>query len=536
MMTADLGACEWFVWDLRRSSLVERGRLEQLVAEYLMRHPTAEPNELGNYLVEQGVLTRFQCDSLLNGKSQGLVLGPFIVHEELGKGTMGTVYKAKSKLNNEWYAVKVLPRRSMWNIRLARRKVRDFEQFQHHAVVPFVDVGTSGAMHYLAWPLVDGEPLNRLIEKGRQPAEEVALIGMLVAEGLEACHSRGIIHGLLKPSNIMVTLDATSEDKRVKILDFGIGSLLLETEGESVVDTMSQANTLATGLDCAAPESIMDPTSTSIYSDQYSLGCIMYYALTGQVPFPGNNAVEKMMAHQTKIPEPIKELAPETPDELVAVVDRMLQKRPEDRYPSISDVVTALRPMVLTAVRTGQTGAHRALSQQDIAKAIQDRQAAAQGQRPGSPPASGLRPPVMEPSRPAMRPSEPAAPVQVQTPQPPAAGMQTPPSPLTPQPQPPLPTRQDMFGKKPAAAVAAPEHETGWIQDGDLDNRVLDEPAPPPKGAAGPMIIQQQAPVQQQGLNLTMGKLLAIIGGIVFFMMLIMAVVVYFLIQALRPQ
>src|SRR5262245_49461642 len=115
MMTADLGACEWFVWDLRRSSLVERGRLEQLVAEYLMRHPTAEPGELGNYLVEQGVLTRFQCDSLLNGKSQGLVLGPFIVHEELGKGTMGTVYKAKSKLNNEWYAVKVLPRRSMWN-------------------------------------------------------------------------------------------------------------------------------------------------------------------------------------------------------------------------------------------------------------------------------------------------------------------------------------------------------------------------------------------------------------------------------------
>src|SRR5262245_47212046 len=107
MMTADLGACEWFVWDLRRSSLVERGRLEQLVAEYLMRYPSAEPAELGNYLVEQGVLTRFQCDSLLNGKSQGLVLGPFIVHEELGKGTMGTVYKAKSKLNNEWYAVKV---------------------------------------------------------------------------------------------------------------------------------------------------------------------------------------------------------------------------------------------------------------------------------------------------------------------------------------------------------------------------------------------------------------------------------------------
>ena len=126
MMTAELGACEWFVWDLRRSNLVERGKLEQLVADYMARHPKAEPAELAAHLVDQRILTRFQADSLLNGKSQGLVLGSFIVHDILGSGTMGTVYKARSKVNNDWYAVKVLPRRSMWNIRLARRKVRDF--------------------------------------------------------------------------------------------------------------------------------------------------------------------------------------------------------------------------------------------------------------------------------------------------------------------------------------------------------------------------------------------------------------------------
>jgi serine/threonine protein kinase len=524
MMTADLGACEWFVWDLRRSSLVERGRLEQLVAEYLMRHPTAEPNELGNYLVEQGVLTRFQCDSLLNGKSQGLVLGPFIVHEELGKGTMGTVYKAKSKLNNEWYAVKVLPRRSMWNIRLARRKVRDFEQFQHHAVVPFVDVGTSGAMHYLAWPLVDGKPLHKLIdelaERGdRLPGADVALIGMLVAEGLEACHGRGIIHGLLKPSNIMVTFDE-SEDKRVKILDFGIGSLLLETEGESVVDTMSQANTLATGLDCAAPESIMDPTSTSVYSDQYSLGCIMYYALTGQVPFPGNNAVEKMMAHQTKTPQPIKELAPETPDELIAVVERMLQKAPESRFPSIADVVTGLRPMVLTVVRTGQTGMHKKVSQEDIAAAMEKRlnSGVSPKQQPSGP---GTRAPANEPQRPAMR-SEPA-------PQPAAR--------MTPEPrhQPMMPTRQDLL-RKPAPAPVQEADKGDWITDEDLDKRVLDEPVQHRGGGAGPMIIQQQPLQQSQGLNLTMGKLILILFGVIFFTMLLMGVAGYFLFLALKNQ
>ena len=79
------------------------------------------------------------------------------------------------------------------------------------------------------------------------------------------------------------------------------------------------ANTLASGLDCASPEGIMDPASMSYPADQYSLGCILYYCLTGQYPFPGNNAVEKMMAHQAKEPMEIHELAPDVPDALVAV-------------------------------------------------------------------------------------------------------------------------------------------------------------------------------------------------------------------------
>ena len=88
--------------------------------------------------------------------------------DALGAGSMGTVYKAQSKTDSKWYAVKVLPRRSMWNVRIARRKVRAFEQCQHPAVVPFVDVGTSGGMHYLAWPLVEGEPLDKLVAAAGQ--------------------------------------------------------------------------------------------------------------------------------------------------------------------------------------------------------------------------------------------------------------------------------------------------------------------------------------------------------------------------------
>ena len=157
MLQTDLGACEWFVWDLRRSNLIDRGQLDQIVGEFLTRHPGAEPPALAEFLVGQGILTQFQAERLLQGKTQGFVLGPFTLMDALGTGSMGTVYKAQSKTDNGWYAVKVLPRRSMWNVRIARRKVRLFEQCQHQAVVPFVDVGTAGGMHYLAWPLVEGE-------------------------------------------------------------------------------------------------------------------------------------------------------------------------------------------------------------------------------------------------------------------------------------------------------------------------------------------------------------------------------------------
>jgi serine/threonine protein kinase len=340
MLTTDLGACEWFVWDLRRSNLIDRGELDQVIGEYLSKHPGAEPPQLAEYLVQKGVLTEFQAERLLQGKTQGFVLGPFTLTDALGTGSMGTVYKAQSKTDGGWYAVKVLPRRSMWNVRIARRKVRLFEQCKHPAVVPFTDVGTSGGMHYLAWPLVEGHTLEKVVERrGKLPPDEAVAYAIQALQGLEVCHQQGLFHGLLKPSNLMV-----GPDDQVRILDFGIGCLLAETEGESLVDTMSTANSVNSGLDCASPESIMDPTNLSPVGDQYSLGCVLYHSLSGKYPFPDGTAVEKMMAHQTKQPVPLGQLVPEVPGNLLAVVEQLMQKDPHARYASCTEVIDALRP------------------------------------------------------------------------------------------------------------------------------------------------------------------------------------------------
>jgi serine/threonine-protein kinase len=341
MPTTELGACEWFVWDLRRSNLIDRGQLDQVVGEYLKKQPRAEPPALAQYLVDQRILSSFQAERILQGKTQGLVLGPYTLLEALGTGSMGVVYKAQSKTDNELYVVKVLPRRSMWNVRIARRLVRSFEQCRHPTIVPFVDVGTAGDTHYLAWKFVDGETLESLVQNdGKLAADQAALYALQTSEGLEVAHQQGLSHGMLKPSNIMI-----GADQKVHILDFGIGSLLANSEGQSLVDTMSTANALTSGLDCASPESILEPTNRTPAGDQYSLGCLLYYCLAGDFPFREGSAVQKMMAHQNMKPRAIREYNPDVPDALVAVIDRLMQKKPEDRFPGMAEVIEALRPL-----------------------------------------------------------------------------------------------------------------------------------------------------------------------------------------------
>jgi serine/threonine-protein kinase len=107
---------------------------------------------------------------------------------------------------------------------------------------------------------------------------------------------------------------------------------------------MSTANSVNSGLDCASPESIMDPTNLTPLGDQYSLGCVLYYCLADRYPFPDGTAVEKMMSHQHKQPKPLKDLNPDVPDGLVDVVEKLMKKAPEERYTTCGELMEALRP------------------------------------------------------------------------------------------------------------------------------------------------------------------------------------------------
>src|SRR5712692_9984929 len=216
MASTNLGACESFVWDIRRSHLIDNGTLDQAVATFLGCRPQGEPPALAQQMVEEKLLTPFQAERLLQGKSHDLVLGPYALLEAVGAGSMGAVYRAVSNKDHKPYAVKVLPRRSMWNARMARRQVTAFEKCKHPTVVPFVDVGTAGAMHYLAWPFVEGESLQRLVQReGKLESKRAADYAVQIGEGLAVCHQHGLIHGMLKPSNLLIGLD-----QKIRILDY----------------------------------------------------------------------------------------------------------------------------------------------------------------------------------------------------------------------------------------------------------------------------------------------------------------------------
>jgi serine/threonine-protein kinase len=267
--------------------------------------------------------------------------------ELAGFGNMGPVYKVLSKTDDRWYALKVLPRRSMWNVLLAKRQVRAFEKIQHPSVVPFADVGTAGSQHYLVWPFVEGESLEKIVQReGKLSSGLAAHYGYQISEALSACHEQGQFHGLLKPSNILV--DAA---QHVHVVDFGVGAILAgNSHDQSLFNTQGQADLLTGGLDCASPESITDPSSLAAEGDQYSLGCILYFCLADRFPFEGQ-PVEKMVAHQTKPPTPLRELNPDVRKELTSIVERLMQKSPKARYADAGEVVRVLKPLAFVPTK-----------------------------------------------------------------------------------------------------------------------------------------------------------------------------------------
>jgi serine/threonine protein kinase len=279
------------------------------------------------------------------------------VQELLGVGGMGAVWKAEHQLMERTVALKVINRELTGDtaaIKRFQREVKAVARLNHPNIVTAFDAEQAGDTHFLVMEYVRGQSLARLVgERGPLSVATACDCIRQAASGLQHAHELGHIHRDIKPQNLMLTPEG-----QVKILDFGLARLATERRAEEAHATdaapskLGGAHSLAGFLthagvvmgtpDYIAPEQVADPRLADIRADIYSLGCTFYHLLTGRVPFSGGSVVDKLMAHQEQAPRPVTEHRQDVPREVVGILERMLAKRPEDRYQTPGEVVRDL--------------------------------------------------------------------------------------------------------------------------------------------------------------------------------------------------
>ena len=279
-------------------------------------------------------------------------IGEYVISSLLGTGGMGSVYMASHVDTGQVVALKVLGPEQSNNPELLRRFQLEGEvarELKHLNLVEVLGTGSTGDIHYIVQEFVDGIDVGQLIsQRGSLPVKRSISIIRQLAESLAYLHENNIIHRDIKPSNLLISRDGTA-----KLADMGVARLL-EEESDSGQRTV--VGTLVGTVDYIAPEQANDSHTADARSDIYSLGCTWYEMLTGSPPFPDGNLTAKITAHATQSPPDPRELNPDIPEGLVAVIMRMMAKLPRQRHQTIQELLddiatdTLVQPEVSSSV------------------------------------------------------------------------------------------------------------------------------------------------------------------------------------------
>jgi WD40 repeat protein/tRNA A-37 threonylcarbamoyl transferase component Bud32 len=316
---------------------------EQLAeAEQLAQELDAR--DLGRELVRRGWLTAFQVNRLLQGQGASLCLGGCVLLARLGSGGMGQVFKARHRKLGRLVALKVIHKERLAGpeaVRRFLREVRATSKLSHPNIVHALDAGQDGDIHFLVLELVEGVNLARLVaERGPLPVAEACEYIRQAALGLQHAHEQGLVHRDIKPSNLMVC-GGDGQPVTVKLLDLGL-SRSDHPDAEQASSTLTDTGAVMGTPDYIAPEQVTDSKHVDIRADLYSLGCTLYFLLTGRPPFLGDTLGLKLIQHQLHEPEAVEALRPEVPAAVAAIVRKLMAKCPDDRYQTPAELAEVL--------------------------------------------------------------------------------------------------------------------------------------------------------------------------------------------------
>lgn len=319
---------EAFLEALEKSGLLDEAQL----AEARQRaSETADAKGLAKLLVQKGVLSRWQAAQLLAGRTTVFFLGKYKLIEMLGRGGMGGVFLAHHTMMNRRVALKVVSKQISQDQAALEQflaEARAIAALDHPNIVRAYNVDCEEGRYYLVMEYVEGKNLQQLVEEeGPLDFQLVADYIRQAADGLAHAHQHNLIHCDIKPSNLLVTPEGV-----VKILDLGLARLAASTEEQKQADPR-----LVGTVDYQAPETALGE-KVDARADIYSLGCTMFFLLTGKPPFGEGTLHERIVKHQTQPPPDIASLRPGVPKDLAAICRKMMAKKPADRFQSAEDL------------------------------------------------------------------------------------------------------------------------------------------------------------------------------------------------------
>jgi serine/threonine-protein kinase len=322
-----------FTANVATSGLVPAAVLQEARARVDTEPAQDASLRLARQLIQGGWLTSYQARKLLSGATRGFILGGYRLLRPLGEGGMGKVYLAVNDAN-ERFAVKVLPPQKIQEeSNILRRFQREMDlstRCLHPNLARTIEVGKNGDVHFMVMEYIPGKSLYDLVKSnqgGPLSVPDAARLFVDLLDGLEAAHRAGLVHRDIKPSNIMITPQGA-----VKLLDLGLARALDEDGG------ITRANVVLGTLDYASPEQLKDAARADQRSDLYSVGCTLYFALTGSAPFEGGDMINKIFKQRMEDPAPLEVKAPGVPAAFSAIVRKLMSKNPRERYQSAAEL------------------------------------------------------------------------------------------------------------------------------------------------------------------------------------------------------
>jgi serine/threonine-protein kinase len=296
-----------------------------------------DPGKLADLLEEHQYLTPYQAGHVREGRAAGLIVGQYVVLDEIGHGAVGMVYKSRHRLMGRLAALKVFTpeHNDAENQTRFLREIQATAQLDHPHLVKAYEAGEHQGSYFLAMEFIEGRDLHARVDaEGPIPLDQTMEIFMQAAAGLGFAHSLGMVHRDVKPANIML-----GSDGRVRVLDLGLVRFL---KGFSSMMTSLDGTVRGTAA-FMAPEQAMSIRNADHRSDIYALGSSLYFTLTGQPMFEEKAIMHQLLAHQRKPAPPLRKQRPDLPETLERLYQVMVAKTPVQRPQSMEQVIEGLQ-------------------------------------------------------------------------------------------------------------------------------------------------------------------------------------------------